>query len=147
MKIKNTNKVKALFISKNGYDSRIKQSELSLDEDGVFVDKYYKKNQQRAILITSINAYNIVKENNIDINFGELGENILIDFDLSNLQLGTKIKIGQVILEITQKCTICNSLLKIDKRVPKLLEFDRGVFAKALNEGLVKKGDMVEFID
>jgi len=135
-----------LFISKEKYDGRIHQAELVLDEDGVFIDKFYGKDKGRSILISSTNAYDIIKEKKIPINYGDLGENILVDFDLQLLKVGMQLKIDKVILEITQNCTICNHLSIIDKRVPSLLQEDRGIFAKVVKNGLIKKGSQVRFI-
>jgi MOSC domain-containing protein YiiM len=131
-------KIIELFISKENYDGRINQTEISVDKDGVFVDKFYGKDKVRSILIASTNSYDIVKDKGIAIEYGELGENILVDFDLSLLKVGMKLKIGEVILEITQNCTICNHLSKIDERVPALLQSDRGIFAKVILGGVIK---------
>lgn len=133
-------KITELFISKENYDGRINQTELAVDENGVFIDKFYGKDKVRSILIASTKAYDIVREKKIDIDYGELGENILVDFDLSLLKVGMQLKIGKVVLEITQNCTICDHLSKIDDRVPSILEYDRGIFAKVISGGLIKKG-------
>jgi len=135
-----------LFISKQKYDGRINQSELSIDENGVFIDKYYGKDKVRSILIASTKSYEMVKQEDIEIDYGELGENILVDFDLSLLKIGMQLKIGEVVLEITQNCTICNHLSKIDERVPALLQSDRGIFAKAILGGVIKKQDNIIYI-
>jgi MOSC domain-containing protein YiiM len=135
-----------LFISKEKYDGRINQAELAIDENGVFIDKFYGKDKERSILIASTKAYDIVRENKIAIDFGQLGENILIDFDVTLLKEGTQLKIGEVVLEITQNCTICDHLSKIDSEVPVLLKNDRGVFAKVIAGGLIKKGFEVKSV-
>jgi len=138
-------KIIELFISKEKYDGRINQTELAVDEDGVFIDKFYGKDRERSILIASTKAYDMVKKK-IDINYGELGENILIDFDLDLLKVGMKLKIGKVVLEIAHNCTICDHLSEINKEVPTLLKNDRGVFAKVVVGGLIKKGFEIKCI-
>ncbi len=79
---------------------------------------------------------------------GEIkGENILVDFDLSLVKIGMQLKIGEVVLEITQNCTNNgNHLSKIDERVPALLQSDRGIFAKAILGGVIKKQDNIIYI-
>lgn len=147
MKIKTLGNIINLFISKKDFVDRINQSELIIDTDGVFIDKFYGQNTNRSVLITSLGSYEIAKQNGIDIHHGQLGENILIDFNLNMLELNKQFKIGDVILEISQQCTICNSLSKIDEKLPKLLEHDRGVFAKVIHGGIIKNGDKVEIIN
>jgi len=143
MKNRSLGNIINLFISKKGITKRIQQSELLLDKNGVITDKFYKKNIQRSVLISSIDGYEILKQQNIDINYGELGENIIVDFDISTLQELDHIKIGEVELEITQRCTICQSLDKINPKAPTLLKDDRGIFAKVIKDGTIKKNDKV----
>ena len=147
MKVKTFGNIISLFISKKDFADRIKQSELIVDQDGVFIDKYYGKNINRSVLVSSLHSYEIAKQNDIKIHHGQLGENIIVDFDLNMLKLNKRLKIGDVILEITQQCTMCNSLLTIDEKLPKLLEHDRGVFVKVINEGIIKQGDIVESLE
>lgn len=77
--------------------------------------------------------------------YGSLGENILIDYNVYNLSMGTQLKIGEVIVEITQNCTICNYLSIIDKSLPKLLRNDRGIFVKVIQSGVIKEGDSLSY--
>jgi MOSC domain-containing protein YiiM len=106
-------------------------------------DKFYNKNPNRSVLISSLDSYTITKKFNIDMPFGYLGENILLDYNPHKLKIGTHLKIGDVILEITQNCTICNHLAIIDKSIPELLKNDRGVFAKVIKGGDIKEEDDV----
>ena len=147
MKVKTFGNIISLFISKKDFVDRIKQSELIVDQDGVFIDKYYGKDINRSVLITSLKSYEIAKQNNIKINHGQLGENIIVDFDLNMLKSNMRLNIDGVVLEISQRCTMCNSLLAIDDKLPKLLEHDRGVFAKVINEGIIKEGDIMENLE
>ena len=136
-------KVIRLFYAKPDNKPRIKANVLEIDDLGVIGDKYYNKDKNRAILLTSIKSYNIVKENNIEIKFGDLGENIIVDFNISDLTVGNKFKIGNILFEVSMICPRCEHLVSIDKRVPKLLKNDRGIFIKALNKGQIKINDEI----
>ena len=138
--------VTQLFISVRGVSNRIKKDEIELDTNGVLEDKFYAKDQQRAILLTSISSYILAKQNGISTPFGSLGENILVDIDLYHLVPGDRIQIGSTTLEITQNCTICQSLSKVDEALPKLLENSRGIFAKFINGSTIKKDDTVHLL-
>ena len=141
--MKKIGKVLELFISITGEPKRTNKEEITLDEKGVLKDKFYAKNPQRSVLITSTDSYSLSKENGIDMKYGELGENILINYSPYQLQIGTKIEIGDVVMEISQNCTLCKSLSKIDTKLPKLLKDDRGIFAKVIKSGSIKKGDSI----
>ena len=121
--------------------------ELILDEKGVVNDKHYNLDLDRSVLITSLDSYKLIKKFNINVNYGSLGENILIDYNPYNLDVGSRFQVGSVILEITQHCTLCKSFAKIDSRLPKLLKSDRGIFAKVLNFGTIKANDSIYLLN
>ena len=135
-----------LFISKTGTSQRFEQSKLSLDKQGVLEDKFYNKSPERSVLISSIDSYKLIEKYNIKMPLGYLGENILMDFNPYNLEMGTKLRIGTTILELSQYCTICNHLATLDVKIPTLLKDDRGIFAKVVQDGEIKENDGVEII-
>ena len=144
---KDVGEVVELFISEKGNAKRIAKVEIFLDEKGVIGDKFYGKDSNRSVLLTSSESYMLVKSHQIIMERGTLGENILINYNPYKLDMGSQLKIGTVIIEITQNCTICNHLSVVDKSLPKLLKDDRGIFVKVVNEGSMKRGDRVYLLD
>ncbi len=138
-------KILELFYSTN--DNRVNTDELALDEKGVIEDKYYNKNIQRSVLITSYESYKLAASHGIDAPYSALGENILIDYNPYHLAPGARLVIGDLVLEISQNCTLCKSLAKVDARLPKLLKNDRGIFAKVISSGTIHKGDNIYLLD
>lgn len=132
-----------LFTSKAGTSTRFLEQKLDLDTNGVVNDKFYAKSSERSVLIASTASYDLVSTYGIEMPFGYLGENILMDFNPYSLEVGSKLKIGNVILEISQHCTICNHLTTIDVKIPTLLKNDRGVFSKVIQNGEIYAGDDV----
>jgi len=129
-----------LFISKKPVNQII------VDVKGIIGDKFYAKNIDRSILISSVDSYKMAQEIGVSLEFGKLGENILIEYNPYNLESGTRIEIGEVILEISQKCTLCKSLTKIDSKLPKLLKDDRGIFSKVIRGGTINKRDKIYIV-
>ena len=141
-------KVINLFITHDDY-AKTRESVQSIDADsnGIVNDKFYAKNSQRAILITSIESYEISKKNGITLQEGFLGENILIDINPYSLVAGEHLIISNLTLEITQNCTLCQGLSSLNTKLPKLLKNDRGIFAKVISQGgKISKGDKVEIL-
>jgi len=132
-----------LFISKQGSPPRLQKNTLTVDKNGIVDDKFYAKDSERSILLTSISSYQLALQYGIEMSYGALGENILIDYNPYALEIGTQLKIGEVILEVTQNCTICNHLSIIDKRLPSLLKEDRGIFVKVISRGSIEKNNKV----
>ena len=137
--------ISSLFCST--HDGRSPVVELLLDTKGIIKDKHYNKNIERSVLIASLDSYELAKSHGIDIPGGALGENLLIDYNPYRLPAGSRLKIGNVTLEISQHCTLCKSLTKVDGKLPKLLKDDRGVFAKVMESGTIKKGDDIYLLD
>jgi len=131
--------VVAIFYST--VNKRTRTSKLMLDKKGIIKDKHYDENIDRSILLASLESYELASQNMIDISYGALGENILLDYNPYHLLLGSKLQIGGVILEITQHCTLCKSFSKIDTKLPKLLKDDRGIFAKVIEMGEIEEGN------
>ena len=140
---KNVGKVITLFISKEEVKGRVETDVLTLDKKGITSDKYYNKDIQRSVLLTSTQSYTLAKNHHIVMPYGSLGENLLIDYNPYHLSPGTKLQIGTVLLEISQYCTMCDHLSKIDKQLPTLLKHDRGIFAKVIKGGVIKKEDKI----
>lgn len=101
----------------------------------------------RSVLIASLESYTLVESHGIHADYGILGENILIDYNPYHLVIGSRLKISDVILEISQPCTLCKSLTSIDSKLPKLLKNDRGIFAKVIESGSIKEGDDIYLLD
>ena len=135
--------VTTLFISVKGSSTRAKKDTFILDTKGIVEDKYYDTNINRSVLITSEESYTLANKHNIQLPFGSLGENILMDYNPYHLTAGDQLRIGDVILEISQNCTMCDHLSKIDKNLPALLKDDRGIFARVIKGGMIKKEDEI----
>ena len=135
-----------LFVSHSGVSQRIEKDVLSFNTLGVVEDKFYNKNIERSVLISSMDSYNLIKNYGLEMPLGYLGENILLDYNPYALEVGRVLRIGNTLLEITQHCTICNHLAVIDVKIPTLLKNDRGIFAKVIQSGDIKVADEVYLI-
>ena len=142
-------KVIELFLTKDDANkTRQSVQSISVDQHGIVGDKFYGKNSQRAILLTSQESYKLSEENGINISTGSLGENILIDLNPYSLLMGDKLLISGIELEITQNCTLCKGLSSVDSKLPKLLKNDRGIFARVSSDsGIINIGDEVEIFN
>ena len=132
-----------LFIANSQIEGRQNSEELHFDSKGVIGDKFYDKKIDRSVLITGKIAYDIAKDEGIDLKSGDLGENILVDFDTRELNSGDRLISGELILEVTRRCPICNHLSIYDPKLPRLVKDTRGVYLKVINSGILKIGDQL----
>ena len=124
---------------------RPKVKELNLIKDfGIENDKFAGKKLDQTVMIVGTKSYEIALQNGINLEFGCLGENILLDFDPHGLEIGTNLIIGDSIIEITQVCTVCNHLAVFDENLPILLKGHRGVYCKIIKSGNISKNMIVK---
>ena len=116
---------------------------LNLIKDyGIENDKFAGKKLEQTVMIVGLKSYEMAKQNGINLEFGCLGENILLDFDPHSLDVGTNLIVGDSIIEITQVCTVCNHLAVFDESLPLLLKGHRGLYCKIIKSAIVSK-DMI----
>jgi MOSC domain-containing protein YiiM len=145
--VQEVGQVMHVFVSVQGTSGRVEKESVHLDPKGIVEDKYYDKNIQRSVLLASEASYALAQSYGIAIPFGLLGENILMDYNPYHLRAGDQIRIGEVVLQISQNCTMCDHLSNIDERLPELLQHDRGIFAKVIEGGSIQKNDKVFLLD
>lgn len=83
-----------------------------------------------------------------DLDFGIFAENITTrGIELHTLAIGTKVKIGESILEVTQIGKECHHGCEIFKKVGKCVMPTRGIFARVIRGGMIRAGDQILVID
>ena len=81
-----------------------------------------------------------------DIPIGAFAENILTEgIELCTLPIGTKLRIGETLLEVTQIGKECHADCAIRQQVGDCVMPREGIFAIVLEEGCVKAGDEIYF--
>lgn len=136
--MKEIGSVIGLFSAHNGQSGlpRPKREKLKLIKDfGIENDKFAGNELDRVVMIVGLKSYEIAKDNSIDLEYGSYGENILFDFDPHEYKLGTKFYIGDVVLEVTQKCSLCNHLGVFGKELPKIIKDFRGLYCRIIRSG------------
>lgn len=132
-----------IFSAPKGYKGSVRPVAKALNciiDHGIENDKFAGKKTDRAVMVVGKIAYDIALQNNITLEPGSLGENILTDFDPHTLKIGDCFNIGDVKLEITEACTICSHLCTHGNSLPELLNGHRGVYCKILSNGTITKG-------
>ena len=76
---------------------------------------------------------------------GDLGENLLVaDVPLDDVPLGTQLRVGAAVVEITEVRQPCRSVREVDPRALKALVGRAGLMAKVVATGEIRRGDSVE---
>jgi len=123
---------------------RPQASQLELKEGhGIIGDKFAGKDLDQTVMIVGRRAYALAKEAGIKLKPGSLGENLLLELDPHQLSVGTQLRIGTAVIELTEACTLCNHLSVFDRKLPKLVRHDRGVYCRIVSSGVVSPGDSI----
>lgn len=114
---------------------------------GIKEDKFAGEDLNKAVMIVGQYSYDLAKKNDIHMEFGSLGENILFNFNPHDYHIGTIFQIGDAQIEVTENCTICNHLAIFGDDLPILLQECRGLYCKILKSGIVSKDSPIKLIN
>ena len=79
---------------------------------------------------------------------GAFAENINTrGLELKALPVGTRLRLGETVVEVTQIGKECHSDCEIKKRTGKCVMPTEGIFAVVVKEGTVRKGDPIEIVE
>lgn len=96
----------------------------------------------RQISLLSYEKIDAFRERGAIVEDGAFGENLVVDnIDFSNLPIGTILRCGEVVLELTQIGKECHNRCHIFERMGDCIMPRDGVFAKVIQGGIIKMGD------
>lgn len=111
-----------------------------LKENHGVVDDAHAGDWHRQVSLLGVESY--AKMNGTKLPFGSFAENITTKgIILHELPIGTKIKINDAILEVTQIGKECHSACEIKTQVGKCVMPKEGIFCKVI------KGDVINITD
>jgi len=104
--------------------------------------------EHRQISLLAIESIKKMRDKGLDVNPGDFAENLTTEgISLAALSVGIKLKIGDVILEVSQIGKICRQKCAIYYQAGDCVMPGEGIFAVVLNGGQVNTGDKVEVIE
>jgi MOSC domain-containing protein YiiM len=111
------------------------------------LNRKYHGGPDRAVCLFSLELYDQLRQDGIDLPPGSVGENFTtIGIDLNTLSPGDRLQIGGCLIEITKVRVPCRSLDQWDKRLLSLLKNRSGWVARVLVNGMVQTGDRIEIV-
>ena len=88
------------------------------------------------------------KSRGAEVQNGSFGENLIVEgVDVHHLNVGQRLKTGEVVFEITQKGKECHDHCAIYYKMGECIMPRLGTFAKVLHGGTLNKGDDIEVIE
>lgn len=137
--------VMGICISKKRGTAKVEVEETNLIEDFGIEHDAHAGNWHRQVSLLSFETREAFKARGAEIDDGAFGENIIVSgIDLIHLPVGTQIKSGDVLLEVTQIGKECHSHCEIYHRMGECIMPTNGIFTRVLHGGKLKKGDQIE---
>ena len=96
----------------------------------------------RQVSLLSADKIEAFRAKGVNVAYGAFGENLVVsDFDFRALPVGTLLRCGDVLLEMTQIGKECHTSCAIRQQTGDCIMPREGVFAKVLEGGTIKVGD------
>ena len=140
-------RVLAVCISTRKGEKKRPVEAIRLKIDHGIVGDAHAGNWHRQISLLANESVDKMREKGLTLEAGDFAENILTEgITLRTLPVGTRLRVGEALLEITQIGKECHSDCAIKKKVGVCVMPAEGVFAIVKEEGTVQAGDNIEVI-
>lgn len=101
----------------------------------------------RQVSLLAMESINKMKAAGLDVGPGDFAENLTTEgIDLVNLPVGTRLKIGEAIGEVTQIGKECHTRCAIYHQAGDCVMPKEGIFVAVVQEGKVSVGDSIEVL-
>ncbi len=136
--------VTAICISeKKGTPKRAVPSACLLVDHGVENDAH-AGNWHRQVSLLSLEKIEDFKKRGAIVTYGDFGENLVVSgIDFVTLPVGTRLHLGDILMEVTQIGKECHTRCAIFHTMGECIMPTQGVFAKVLQGGTVRPGDIM----
>ena len=115
------------------------------EEHGLVGDAHAGKWHRQVSLLGNESIEKMKKLGAEGLCFGNFAENLTTEgIVLYELPVGTKLKIGETVMEVTQIGKECHSHCEIFQQVGDCVMPREGIFVEVLNDGAVSVGDEIE---
>ena len=143
-----TGKVIAVCISEKKGTQKTEVPSVKLVPDHGIEGDAHAGRWHRQVSLLALEKIEAFRAKGADVGYGAFGENIIAEgFDFRTLPVGTRFRIGDALLELTQIGKECHSHCAIYHQVGDCIMPREGVFTVVLEGGTVKAGDEIELIE
>ncbi len=118
-----------------------------IEEHGLKDDAHAGKWHRQVSLLAQESIDKMIKMGMSDLDAGKFAENITTEgIVLHELPVGTRLKIGETIQEVTQIGKECHKGCAIKNQVGTCIMPTEGIFTRILKGGVIREGDSIEII-
>ena len=138
----------AVCISEKKGERKHPVPEIALRRDHGIVGDAHAGNWHRQVSLLAEESVDTMRALGLTLAPGDFAENILTrGIVLKTLPVGTRLRVGETVLEITQIGKQCHNDCAIKKTTGRCVMPTDGVFAVVLEAGVVRPGDAIEILE
>lgn len=140
--------IKAICVSEKKGTGKFPVDKAVLKVAHGIVGDAHAGNWHRQVSLLGLGEIEDFRKRGANVKFGDFGENLVVEgYKFKELPVGTRFRIGEVYLEMTQIGKKCHSGCAIFQQVGDCIMPREGVFAKVLHGGEIKTGDNLEIFE
>lgn len=118
-----------------------------IEEHGLKDDAHAGKWYRQVSLLAQESIDKMIKMGISDLDAGKFAENITTEgIVLHELPVGTRLKIGETVQEVTQIGKECHKGCAIKNQVGTCIMPTEGIFTRILKGGVIRSGDSIEIL-
>lgn len=135
-------KVAAICVSEKRGTKKVNIGQCELVENYGLKGDAHAGDWHRQVSLLSHDRVEAFRASGATVDDGAFGENLLVEgIDFKSLPVGTLLRCGDVVLEITQIGKECHAHCEIYRQVGDCIMPREGVFARVLQGGMIAVGD------
>ncbi|MDA8429603.1 MAG: MOSC domain-containing protein [Geobacteraceae bacterium] len=139
--------VLAVCISENKGERKKPVATVELRENHGIVGDGHAGDWHRQVSLLAQESIDKMRAMGLDVSAGDFAENITTSgIDLVVLPIGSRLQIGETLLEVTQIGKECHTRCAIYYQAGDCVMPKEGIFAKVISGGVIKPGDGIEKI-
>ena len=120
---------------------------LIVENYGLEGDSHASGEYHRQVCLLAQESINKMTGQGYNVGPGSFAENVTTrGLDLLAIPIGSKVRVGEVLLEITQKGKECHDGCAVYKEIGACIARAEAIFGRVLEGGRVRAGDLVEVI-
>ncbi|BDV44584.1 molybdenum cofactor sulfurase [Geotalea uraniireducens] len=134
----------AVCISRNKGERKTPVAQVELRENHGIVGDAHAGEWHRQVSLLARESIDKMRALGLDVDNGDFAENITtVGIELPALPVGTRLAVGETLLEVTQIGKECHTRCAIYQQAGDCVMPKEGIFARVLRGGMVQPGDPV----
>ncbi|MDD2541877.1 MAG: MOSC domain-containing protein [Desulfuromonadaceae bacterium] len=137
--------VEAVCISVNKGERKTPVAEVTLRVNHGIVGDAHAGDWHRQVSLLATESIDKMRAMGLDVTAGDFAENITTSgIDLVSLPVGTRLLIGETLMEVTQIGKECHTRCAIYYQAGDCVMPKEGIFAIVITEGIIRPGDEIK---